>query len=102
MMNPLPSVNKAYTMLTSDERQCMTAETRINRDVSEFMSLYAGKGGYNSAEDRFDLYDEKGQGIYNPTWSVSHDCGKSGYHNNVGYNNHIAGGSRYTTKQKKI
>lgn len=44
MMNPLPTVGKAYAMIVSDESQRMTAGTRMNGDVSNSTALYTGKG----------------------------------------------------------
>ena len=41
MMNPLPNVNKAYAMITSDESQRMTAVNRVSGDIHESMALYS-------------------------------------------------------------
>ena len=43
MMNPLPNVNKAYAMITSDESQRMTAVNRVGGNIHESMSLYSKK-----------------------------------------------------------
>ena len=43
MMNPLPNVNKAYVMITSDESQRMTVVNRVGGDIDESMALYSKK-----------------------------------------------------------
>ena len=43
MINPLPKVNKAYSMITSDERRRMTAVNRVGGDIHESMALYSKK-----------------------------------------------------------
>lgn len=114
MMNPLTSVNKAYTMITSDESQCVTAGSRISGDVHESMALYAGRSNYYvekgpNSTGRDTHYMEKGpnsmmylgrgKGTYDNIGSNSHDSialytGRGGYINtgNSNYNN---------SKQKK-
>lgn len=43
MMYPLPSVGKAYTMITTDESQRITSGTRIGGDMVENVVLYVGR-----------------------------------------------------------
>lgn len=60
MMNPLPSVGKAYAMIISDESQRVTSGMRTTGDVIEAAALYAGRENY-SRDTRYD----GGKGEYN-------------------------------------
>lgn len=68
MMNPLPSVSKAYAMITSDESQRITAGSRISGDVHESMVMYAGKGNQYVGRMPTDLmmYSGNGKAIMHP------------------------------------
>lgn len=44
MMNPLPSVSKAYAMIMADESQRTTAGTHTGKETLDPVALYAGKG----------------------------------------------------------
>lgn len=50
----------------------MNVGIRINGDVPEFMSLYAGNDRYNIVRGSSDLYDGKGKDVCNPTGNVLH------------------------------
>lgn len=43
MMNPLPTVSKAYAMIVSDENQHVTVGSTSGGDVNESLALYAEK-----------------------------------------------------------
>ncbi|KAL3366271.1 hypothetical protein AABB24_011098 [Solanum stoloniferum] len=89
MMNPLPNVNKAYAMITSDESQRMPAGTRIGRDVHESMALYAEKRNdsvmqSNKGKNVCSSYDPMamytGQGNYSNTGNGSNYKQKKNWH----------------------
>uniref|UniRef100_A0A3Q7EC46 Reverse transcriptase Ty1/copia-type domain-containing protein n=1 Tax=Solanum lycopersicum TaxID=4081 RepID=A0A3Q7EC46_SOLLC len=92
MMNPLPTVGKAYAMIISDENQRITSGLRYGGDVIEATTLYANRGGYdyrNTGRGDGDKggYNGGGYGYRN----TSHGDGDKGYNKekavaaNVGY-----------------
>ncbi|XP_027774524.1 uncharacterized protein LOC114078089 [Solanum pennellii] len=70
MMNPLPTVGKAYAMIVSDENQRITSGLRNGGDVIEATTLYANRSGYGYRNtDRGDgdkgEYNRSGYGYRN-------------------------------------
>lgn len=67
MMNPLPSVSRTYAMITSDESQRMTADSKISRDMHESMALYAGRGNnlmMHSGKGKFGSSSQESLALY--------------------------------------
>ncbi|KAH0658953.1 hypothetical protein KY285_027501 [Solanum tuberosum] len=61
MMNPMPSVSKAYAMIVADESQRVTAGSRINSDLNDSMALYAERGkGVHYSNESMALYAGRG------------------------------------------
>ncbi|XP_055823211.1 uncharacterized protein LOC129891757 [Solanum dulcamara] len=100
MINPLPSVSKAYAMITSDESQRLTAGSRISGDVHESMALYAGRSNHYMEKGPSSIMNfGRRKRPYDNTGSNSRDSmaiysGRGGYTSagNGNYNN---------SKQKK-
>ncbi|KAH0776254.1 hypothetical protein KY290_007665 [Solanum tuberosum] len=72
MMNPIPSVSKAYAMIAADESQRVTAGSRINSDLNDSMTLYA----------------ERGKCVHHSNESMALYVGRGGYTNAGAGNNY--------------
>lgn len=53
MMNPLPSVGKAYVMIMADKGQRMTANIHVGGNMLEQTALYAGRGNFQQKRPQF-------------------------------------------------
>lgn len=56
MLNPLPSVSKAYAMIMADESQRLTASSHVGNNVPEQIALYAGKSNVYNVPEQMALY----------------------------------------------
>ncbi|KAH0652569.1 hypothetical protein KY289_030247 [Solanum tuberosum] len=72
MMNPLPSVSKAYAMIVSNESQRNTSGMHTGGNTVEGTALYAGKGNYGLRNTRIDSdNNDYGRGNYNSKKKVN-------------------------------
>ncbi|KAH0664259.1 hypothetical protein KY284_029190 [Solanum tuberosum] len=98
MMNPMPSVSKAYAMIVADESQRVTAGSRTGGDLNESMALYAGRGrGTHHSNESMALYADRGRGTHYSNESMAMNIGRGGYTNNGSRSN----GGYYNPRQKK-